>query len=284
MPELPEVETIREDLKKRILHKKIQTFEVLDRHAGAAEMIKAVSGNSILDIERYGKLLVFVLEKQEDFLLIHLKMTGQLIYQMKTCIVVGGHVQSEKDVKNLPNKHTRHVFNFVDGTKLFFNDVRRFGYIKSVNNEEKEKVVAKYGVDPLDTKFNLQKLMALVKNKSGNIKTLLMNQNEIAGIGNIYADEICFCAGVRPDRRVSTLKVGEYKKIIDCTKKILKLAIKHRGTSFSDYRDCEGRKGNYMSYLKVYGRSKEKCLVCGIQLKSLLVAGRGTVFCPKCQI
>jgi len=283
MPELPEVETIREDLKKRILHKKIQTLEMLDKHAGDAEMVKAISGNSIKDIERYGKLLIFVLKKQDNFLLIHLKMTGRLIYQMKSCVVAGGHAQNEKDIQNLPNSHTRDIFHFTDGTKLFFNDIRRFGYIKLVNKEEKEKVVAKYGIDPLDTKFNQQKLIELAENKSGNIKTLLMNQKEIAGIGNIYADEICFCAGVRPDRRVNSLKKVELQKIADYAKKILKLAIKHRGTSFSDYRDCEGRKGNYVKYLKVYGRTKEKCFVCGNQLKSLRVAGRGTVFCPKCQ-
>jgi len=283
MPELPEVETIREDLKKRILHKKIQTLEVLDKHAGAMETVKAISGNSIQDIERYCKLLVFVLEKQDNFLLIHLKMTGQLIYQMKSCVVAGGHVQSEKDIQNLPNSYTRDVFHFADGTKLFFNDVRRFGYIKLVNKVEKEKVVAKYGIDPLDTKFNQEKLISLAENKSGNIKTLLMNQKEIAGIGNIYADEICFCAGVRPNRRVKTLNADKYEKIVSCAKKILKLAIKHRGTSFSDYRDCEGRKGNYVKYLKVYGRAKEKCLACGTQLKSLRVAGRGTVFCPHDQ-
>lgn len=284
MPELPEVETIREDLKKRILHKKIKTLEV--RQASSIhgkDVVKIVGGNSIKDIERYGKLLVFVLDKQDKFLLIHLKMTGQLIYQMKSCIVAGGHVQSASDINQLPGKHTHVIFHFADNTTLYFNDVRRFGYIKLVNQKEKDIAVAKYGVDPTSKEFTIKKLMELAERKKGNIKTMLLNQKEIAGIGNIYADEICFCAGVRPDRRVGTLKENEYKKIVDCSKKILKLSIKHRGTTFSNYRDCDGRKGNFVKYLKVYGRAKEKCLVCNAQLKSLRVAGRGTVFCLGCQ-
>jgi len=286
MPELPEVETIRRDLLHHIVNKKIRRLEILRSSVvkgGASGIEQGSQGGMIKNIERYGKMLVFVLDKKNKFLLIHLKMTGQLIYQMKSCVVAGGHVLDEADVKILPNKHTQLIFHFIDDTRLYFNDMRRFGYVKLVSGEEKDKAVAKYGIDALDKKFTVKKLEEIAKQKTGNIKALLMNQEKIAGIGNIYAAEICFGAGVRPDRKVNTLEKGDYKKIVLCIKKILRLAIKHRGTTFSDYRDCEGRRGNFVKYLKVYGRKKEKCLVCGTQLKSQRLAGRGTVFCPKCQ-
>ena len=225
MPELPEVETIRRDLEKRIVRKKIKRLEILRPSAvkgGLHEIESVLKGSSIKHIERYGKLLVFVLNKKDKFLLIHLKMTGQLVYQMKSCLVAGGHVQSEADISKLPDKHTQLVFHFSNGTKLYFNDMRRFGYVKLASREEKEKVTAKFGIDALDKKFTAKKLAELANGKKGNIKALLLNQEKIAGVGNIYAAEICFCARVRPDRRAGALKKNEYAQIVSCAKKILK--------------------------------------------------------------
>ena len=139
MPELPEVETIRRDLEKRIVRKKIKRLEILRPSAvkgGLHEIESVLKGSSIKHIERYGKLLVFVLNKKDKFLLIHLKMTGQLVYQMKSCLVAGGHVQSEADVSNLPSKHTRAIFHLTSGDKLYFNDQRLFGWIRILANKD----------------------------------------------------------------------------------------------------------------------------------------------------
>ncbi len=330
MPELPEVETIKNDLKQKILKKKIERVDLRLKKivkSKAKEFVLDLEKNSFENIKRRGKLLIFTLSSQnkhlktfpprrslsaEDcdeqtrislqssaerlqrgkiftlnsknkYLIIHLRMTGQLVYWKGKKITAGGH-SDNNSVVDLPNKHTHIIFYFSDRSKLFFNDLRRFGVVKIVNEKELEEILNNFGVEPLEKSFSLKIFRDLIKSKKGNVKAFLLNQKYIAGIGNIYADEILFEAGVLPSRRINSLKNEEIKKMYQAIKKILRKAVKYRGTSFNDYVDTDGKKGEFLRLLKVYGREKEKCQRCkkGVIQKTKL-AGRGTRYCDKCQ-
>jgi formamidopyrimidine-DNA glycosylase len=285
MPELPEVETIRRDLIKRIVNKKIVHLQILLKRAvkgNFSDFKKLLSGNSFKKIDRIGKLLIFSLKKGDKFLLIHLKMTGQLVYCRGNKLIGGGH-SDNNEIDCLPNKHTRAIFEFSDKGKLYFNDLRTFGYLKIVDSDELTLVKSKFGIEPLDQDFNYAFLKGLLKNRKTNIKAILLNQNLISGIGNIYADEILFVSRVRPDRLVNTLNDKEIKAIARNAKLILEKAIKERGTTFNNYVDADGNQGNFVKLLKVYGRTGEKCKRCGGVVKKMKVAGRGTHYCAECQ-
>jgi formamidopyrimidine-DNA glycosylase len=284
MPELPEVETIKNDLKKAILSKKIASVEVGKKKivkSSFSESIRTLKGNAFKDIERVGKLMIFHL-KSGQYLFIHLKMTGQLIYCATKGCIAGGHEIPGMDDK-LPNKYTHATFNFVDLSSLYFNDMRQFGYLKVVDEDELNKIKSEYGVEPLSKNFTLESFKEILSSKKISIKVVLMNQSLISGIGNLYADEILFRAGIRSDRNVNTLNKEEIKKIFGAVKPTLKKAIEHRGTTFSDYVDSKGRKGNFTKFLKVYRREGEKCYKCGGIIKKIKIGGRGTRYCPKCQ-
>lgn len=285
MPELPEVDTIKTGLNKRILNKKIVQIEVskpkLVRNS-LAVFKKILKQNSIINIDRIGKLLIFDLEDQKNHLLVHLKMTGQLIYVVEDTMIAGGH--ETKDLETLPNKYSHIIFSFQDGSRLFFNDLRQFGYMHLVGKDHKEKVIKKYGLEPGAQNFTLKNFQAIFKNRKTILKALLLNQNIISGIGNIYADEICFRAGILPARRVDSLKETEIKKLYQACQFIIQKAIKHGGTTFRDYRQSDGGKGNFIKHLKVYHCQGQKCLVCKKNLiKRIKVSGRSTHFCPHCQ-
>jgi formamidopyrimidine-DNA glycosylase len=285
MPELPEVETIRQDLRKKILHKKIMEVKIFfDKVVGGKkkETIKSLFHNSFTEVDRIGKLLIFRLEKNNEVILLHLKMTGQLICLIKDHIFAGGHSFAHIE-KDLPSKHTQFMVIFADHSKLFFNDSRRFGYVKSISTDKLDTVLVKFGMEPLQKSFTLKKFAELIKKRKMNLKALLLNQQLIAGIGNIYADEICFDAKILPTRRTTSLSDKDIKQLFHSILKILKKAIKYRGTTFNDYVDSEGKKGNFSHYLKVYERKKQECLRCGGIIIKKRIAGRGTHFCEKCQ-
>lgn len=288
MPELPEVETVRRDLESRLLNKKIKTVEVLDLKL-VGNLNKQLTGSSFTEILRRGKLLIFKSNHPGLFMLVHLKMTGQLIYLFKDQISAGGHSLSshsfEKAVGGeLPNKHTRVIITFADSSRLFFNDVRKFGYIKLASELELEKLIAKnYGPEPLEDLFDLAEFEAKLGRRRINIKAALLDQKTVAGLGNIYVDEVLFESGVRPQRSASSLKPAEIIKIHQAIKRILALAIKNRGTTFSNYVDGSGKKGNFSQKLKVYGRAGQKCVKCGSAIIKTKIAGRGTHYCNSCQ-
>jgi len=283
MPELPEVETIKNDLKKVILDKKIILVDVKDKKAVKsvfADFLKVLSGNEFEDILRVGKLLAFKL-KRNEYLLIHLKMTGQLIFCDKKKCIAGGH--NFPAAENNPTKFTRAVFKFANKSELYFNDMRRFGYLKIVDDDNFKKIKKAYGVEPISKEFDLKNFKKTIQGKKKNIKAVLMDQSLIAGIGNIYADEVLFEAGIMPTRPAGRLSEKEQKEIFKAIKIILKRAIKHRGTTFSDYLDAKGEKGNFTRFLRVYGRAGKKCYKCRGIVKKIKIGGRGTSFCPKCQ-
>lgn len=297
MPELPEVETIRRDLASCILNKKISAVEILSPKTAshpAAYFRKELIGRKIIKAGRRGKLLIFSLSPGQgsddrkgraDYLLIHLKMTGQLIYLDKKNRVAGGH-SSNTETKSmvLPNSHTRVILTMDSGGRLFFNDMRKFGYLKLVSGSELEALLDRnYGPEPLTPEFTLEAFRKSLLRTNVKIKAALLNQKLIAGLGNIYVDEVLWAARISPERPTKEISSAELKKLFLVINKIMALAIEHRGTTFSDYVDSKGHKGNFSKFLKVYGRSGEKCPKCRNQLKKIKIAGRGTHYCPICQ-
>lgn len=291
MPELPEVETIRRDLSDRVLGKKIKGVEVLAVKTISPTSPKfkaALIGQSFQAIDRIGKLLIFTLSDKKLFLLIHLKMTGQLIYSFHDKITAGGHSLKAQSLLGyvggeLPNKSTRVYFVLADNSRLFFNDQRRFGYLKLVTKEDLDQIKKKYGIEPLTPNFTKANFFSAFKGRKKNVKALLLDQSLISGLGNIYVDEALFLAGIRPGRRASSLSRLEIDGLYGVIESLIKKAIKYRGTTFNNYLDAQGKKGSFVNKLQVYGRSKEACLKCGGAIRKVKIAGRGTHFCPNCQ-
>jgi len=286
MPELPEVETVRRGLAKTIVGKTISAFT-----CDTPKMInqplpfyqKTLKGLKVLALDRRAKMVIVRLSKDWN-ILVHLKMTGQLVYCGGRQSVVGGHPIKEGFEKD-PNRFTHATFTFTDKSHLFFNDVRKFGWVRLFRSEELQKVLAQgLGPEPLDVSYTLEVFNNELKKRPNNrIKQFLMDNKNVVGIGNIYSDEICYYAKVRPDRRVKTLKEGEIRLLFKGIKLILAEAIKYEGTSISDYVNAVGEAGAYTKKLKVYGRYDEKCFKCRGVVRRLKIGGRTSSFCPRCQ-
>jgi formamidopyrimidine-DNA glycosylase len=273
MPELPEVETIRRQLDKEIAGKTVKSVVVRNvkpLNVSGKQFQATVSGKKITGVERRAKLLIFNLSGGWR-IFFHLKMTGRMLLAAKN---------------TPPAKHTHIVFNLSGGKDLFFEDYRRFGFVKLFDSTEAEKYLTSqnYGAEPLLPQFNYKTMKAcLLAHPKKKIKEMLMNQSCIAGIGNIYAVEICFYAGVNPIRHIADITETELKEIFAGTKKILTSAVANRGTSADSYVDAYGEQGTFVPKLKVYNRANEKCLRCGGTIKKAKIAGRGTFWCPDCQ-
>ncbi|MDP3997519.1 MAG: bifunctional DNA-formamidopyrimidine glycosylase/DNA-(apurinic or apyrimidinic site) lyase [Candidatus Andersenbacteria bacterium] len=288
MPELPEVETIRRDLQKELRGRKIARVEVRKKKmvrgsAGGLQMF--LKGKSFSGIRRRGKLLIFAVAGGQRYLLVHLKMTGQLIFvdAKKEEVIAGGH--SGPDMEKLPNKYSHIIWHFTDGSVLYFNDLRQFGFGRLVDESALAAVLAAYGVEPLEKKFTAAKLTEILGKRQTTLKSVLLNQALIVGLGNIYVDEACFYAGVRPTRRAGSLTAAEIKQLYRGIGHVLRQSLKHRGTTFNSFRDGTGKRGNFVSKLKVYRRTGEKCKRCkGGIITRVKVSGRGTHFCPACQV
>lgn len=293
MPELPEVETIRRDLLERIIGKKISAVDVFEKKIIKSDretFAKNLSGKSFSDIGRAGKLLFFALSDRRNFLLIHLKMTGQLIYVDGKGIIGGGHSLKageasmlEKIGGALPNKYTRLAIRFGRSGTLYFNDVRKFGYARIADGEELARIKEGLGIEPLTPVFTLDNFKKALAGKKKSIKARLLDQKFILGLGNIYVDEALFLSGINPKRKTDGLKNVEIKKLHTVIGGLIKKAIKYRGTTFSDYTDASGQKGNFSQFLQVYGRAGQSCPTCGTKILKIKEAGRGTHFCPRCQ-
>lgn len=292
MPELPEVETVRRDLESHLIGARFQSLKIINFKnvaPAAAFLAKFLKGRGISAIRRKGKLLIIDLKDVDRHLLFHLKMTGQLIFVSSQEIIGGGHSLASNSFAEaiggpLPHKHTRAYFVFSDGSRLFFNDLRKFGYIKLVSGEELSQILLNnYGPEPMDEAFNFEYFQGILKDRKRLIKALILDQKLIAGLGNIYADEALFMAGIVPWKEGGALKKREIDKLLVAIKEVIARAIKHRGTTFRNYVDGEGKKGNFTNLLQVYGRQGEACLVCASEILKLKLAGRGTHYCPKCQ-
>ncbi|MFZ4648072.1 MAG: bifunctional DNA-formamidopyrimidine glycosylase/DNA-(apurinic or apyrimidinic site) lyase [Patescibacteria group bacterium] len=289
MPELPEVETVRADLAVLLKNKKVLGVEILSSRSAqpSPEFIqKSLVGRSFLGADRLGKLLIFPLDKKL-FLLVHLRMTGQLIYLDQSGLHAGGHSDQNKkedfSAKDLPNRHTRIILNLSGKSVLYFNDLRKFGFLRLVDQTGLAQAKKSFGVEPLSSEFTASVFDKMLQGKKQKIKPFLLDQKFIAGLGNIYVDESLFAAKIRPDRLAGSLSHLEIQKLHDVIQEIIKMAIKLRGTTFSNYLDSRGKKGNFSSKLQVYGRGGKDCLVCGSKIRKVRLFGRGTHFCEDCQ-
>ncbi|MDI3279932.1 MAG: bifunctional DNA-formamidopyrimidine glycosylase/DNA-(apurinic or apyrimidinic site) lyase [Bacillota bacterium] len=272
MPELPEVETIRRDLTP-LAGRTITDVEVLWPGAIKAPALREfgerVRGQRITGVERRGKHLILCLASGEE-LIFHLRLTGRLVL-----------TPAEQE----PGRHTRAVFFLDEGEALHFADVRKFGTIHLVKAGERQAVSSLAGLapEPLSEEFTLDWFRSALARRRGPIKGALLDQAVVAGMGNIYADEALFRAGLRPDRPVPELASAEVERLWEAIRAVLAEGIRLRGTSVRDYVDGRGEPGGFQKVLSVYGRKGQPCRRCGAPLQRMRVAGRGTTFCPHCQ-
>lgn len=287
MPELPEVETVVRGLNKYLPGQKIKNIKRIRAKSisfASGITLNKLKGLKILNLTRRGKGIIINLSK-EISLLIHLKMTGQLIYIGKSKRINLGH--PTKDFSEpMPSKHTRIIFELTKGT-LYFNDQRLFGWIKALYTKDlyKDSFIKQLGMEPLSKDFNAEFLwQIIIKKPKSPIKSIILDQSNIAGIGNIYANEALFIAGIHPARPGKKIKKGEIKKLISAIKMILIKGIKYSGTSIVNYKTPEGSPGQMQKHLKVYNRAGLPCFKCKTLIKKIKTAGRGTYFCPKCQL
>jgi formamidopyrimidine-DNA glycosylase len=287
MPELPEVETVKIGLAKSLKNKKIKDFGCdwsKTINYPVKEFRSMILGLRVEAVERVAKMVVIKLTNGLN-ILIHLKMTGQLVFADKKDCVIGGHPIDE-GFKCLPNKYTHAKFVFTNGSQLFFNDVRKFGWVRLFDDKELKDVIEKldYGPEPLSFEFTFEYLKNRLKQRpNSKIKQFLLDPKNLVGVGNIYADEVCFFAKISPKRLSKTLKKSEIELIYKGIKEILLASIKAQGTTFRDYRNSSGEAGGFAKQLKVYGRHGQACLKCNEIINKIKIGGRTSSFCPKCQ-
>ncbi len=284
MPELPEVETIRLGLERYLPQKKIMSLEVRYPKLFLGDVTQ-VEGQTIIGLRRRAKILMIDLSNKVT-LLIHLKMTGQLVYQSagEGRKVVGGHPQAAYN-QPLPHKHTHVIFTFDDGSKLFFNDLRKFGWIQTVPTSQADSygMLKTVGPEPLSPVFTVH----VLKNQLGKYPNRpvfvgLLDQSLIAGIGNIYANEALYEARIHPERKVRDIKEGEWVLLYQSLQHVLRESIRRGGTSDSTYRTVEGKKGDYLTVAHVY--HKKIAQPCGHEVTRKKIGGRTVHFCAVDQI
>ena len=287
MPELPEVETIVRELRTAIVGR---TFRDVDvrlvkiAHHPVAFLRSVLVGKKIRTVERRAKVIMMTCSNGYT-IIIHLKMSGQMIWvPTKGKMRVGGH-PIPGGIYDLPNKYSHVIFALTGGT-IYFNDQRQFGYVKVLSADERVTWLQQqgYGPEPLDRAFTLPVFTDILKRHSKKrLKPTLLDQTVIAGIGNIYADETCYLAKVRPQRRIATLTPVEIKALYRGLQHILRLSIAKKGTTADAYRTTTGDKGSMMPFLSVYSREGQRCKRCKGVIEKVTFVGRGTHFCPICQ-
>lgn len=277
MPELPEVETVARTLAPDIAGKKLCSLKCLNPSSWADELdYDCLAGvqPKIQRVGRKGKLLLLYFEPFSHAgyeilaLAFHLKMSGRLFYYAKP-----------KEAE----KHTRIILHFENNETVFFDDARKFGYCRFLTNKSAENwdFWKKLAKDPLE--MTLNEFIDAIKGKKANIKSVLLQQDIVSGIGNIYADEALFLAKIAPQRKASSLSVLEMQCLYQSIRDVLEESIAFCGSSIKDYRTAKGDVGSFQNKFKIYGREGEKCFICGTLLEKTSTAGRTTIFCPLCQ-
>ena len=280
MPELPEVETIRRGLTNFLKDAKITKVKILCDKSFIGPKELALN-QKIKAIRRKGKALLIDL-KNGITMMIHLRMTGQLIYRGEQDFA-GGH-PTDSFLNELPDKQTRVIFEFENG-KLFFNDQRKFGFVKLIETAEVENdpFIKKLAKEPWDLSVKEFK-ENLMHHKSAPIKATILDQKVIAGVGNIYADEALFFAKIHPKRETGSLSDEEIEKLLEGAKTVMQASIDSGGSTMKTYVKADGTKGDYLRlFAKVFRREGEPCENCGTEIVKIRVAGRGTHICPHCQ-
>ena len=287
MPELPEVEVVKRSLEKKIKNLTIKKVKINDsnlRYKISKKILSKIIGKKIKKVERRSKFLIF--DINENFhLLVHLGMTGKFFYINKRKEIF--KTSFYYSLENNNEKHNRVEFFFKNKKKLIYNDVRKFGFIKLYNfNEVSDSLHLKnLGPEPLGKNYNFNYLKKFISGRKRTIKSILMDQKCVSGLGNIYVNEILFLSRVKPNRRVSTLKDNELKSLVKNTKKILKSSIKLGGSSIKDFSSDDGIRGSYQQHFNVYGRNEGKCsnTDCNTSIIRTVISNRATFFCKRCQ-
>ena len=314
MPELPEVETVVSELHRQLKGRTIKSVSVLlpklvflgprtvsnvrrNNKKRAAAFAAKLKGQRIRAVKRRAKIIIIEFyspksrlpgKESQRILLVHLKMTGQFIFFKKSELNKKVRIinRVEAPLYQMPCKYTHVIFTFSDGAKLFYNDLRQFGYFRLVDADELARVkeLKEFGPEPLDKNFTFQVFEEILKKRpNAKIKQALTEPKLIAGIGNIYSDEILFRAKVRPLRRIKTLSRAERRAIFRAIPFILKKAIRARGSSVGDFIRPDGSWGTMGKYHFVYGRAGQSCKKCGVVITSAKIGGRTASFCLRCQ-
>ncbi len=281
MPELPEVETIRKSLTPLLLDKKVEKIQVFCADPLVEYGQPPVLHSIIFNLRRRGKYLLIDLREDQQrinhvaTIMVHFRMTGKLLY---------------KDHYEEPAKHTHLRFHLSDSQgKIYYldyNDVRRFGkiWLLTPGGEHLDPGFSRLGPEPLSPEWTVQDFLAQIKRRPrSTVKSLLLNQEVVAGVGNIYCDEALFRAGIHPGRKNESLSEKEAATLQKAVRLVIAEGIGHKGTTFSDYVDGLGNSGHFQLQLKVFQRNGEACEVCASAIRKIRVAGRGTHFCPGCQ-
>jgi formamidopyrimidine-DNA glycosylase len=277
MPELPEVETIKRGLCQFIVKKKLIRTTIVCAKSFIGEPVTGV----VKDIRRFGKALIIDLDNQKS-LMIHLRMTGQLIYDGEERYAAGH--PSENFTAELPNKQTRVILEFDDGV-LYFNDQRKFGFIKVLPTSEVEKdaFIKKLASEPWTISVD-ELYEKLQRHKNSAIKPTILDQTIICGLGNIYADEALFASKIHPERKCGTITREETKLLIENAKDVMEKSIASGGSTMATYVKADGTKGDYLDFFaQVFHKEGQPCPRCGTKIIKIKVAGRGTHICPHCQ-
>lgn len=274
MPELPEVQTVVSGLNDILKGKAIKNTIIYDGtvigYPDNDKFIKLSEGKKIESLDRRGKYIIINFAESEYRLIIHLRMSGKLLYKKRN---------------ENRQKHTHVVFEFKDNTDLRFNNVRKFGRMYIINQDSINEAgnLVNLGIEPLSDEFTVDLFKKMLKKRKAMIKPLLMKQEFIAGIGNIYADEALFLSGIRPDRKSNDLSDKEIENLHAEIRKILIKGIKMGGTSISDYVNALGKTGDFQHELNVYNHEGKECVKCGNTIKREKFSGRAARFCPNCQ-
>ncbi len=281
MPELPEVETIRRGLSERIIGKHVKCINILCSKSFRGNQ-ELVEGCKIIDIRRRGKALLIRLDNNLT-VMTHLRMTGQLIYEDSERFAAGHPDVSFTEA--MPGRFTRVYWEFEDGSHLYFNDQRKFGFM-SVMDElaiATDKFLTSLGPEPWDMKPD-EFWRMLGRHKQAPVKAVILDQHNIAGVGNIYADEGCFYAGILPSRRCGDLSRAEADKLLEGLCSVMQASIDSGGSTMKDYIKPDGTRGNYLDkFAQVFRKDGTPCPRCGGEIMKNRVAGRGTHYCRGCQ-
>lgn len=289
MPELPEVETIRRGLERLVVGKTIKAARHCDSPKSfpnnAADVRAFVVGAVITGIRRRAKVLL--IELSTDYTVVtHLKMTGQLVY-VGGERWGGGH-PNDSLVGALPDRFTRVIIEFTDGTHLYFNDMRKFGWLKLFPSLEVPNIdfMRRVGPEPLEDSFTSVEFIARIRRRNNtSVKAAILDQTVLAGVGNIYADESLWGAKIHPATRVKNVSDTQLAGLLEQIKSVMNLSLKHGGSTDKNYVDAEGNKGSYLKFANVFRREGQTCpRHPDVLIKKIRVAGRGTHFCPACQV
>lgn len=286
MPELPEVETVVRGLNRLILKKKIaqvkhdwpKSFPNLEK-----DVNDFMIGAEIFKVQRRGKAIIIKLNNGWA-LVTHLRMTGQIVYRGEENWGAGH--PNDDFLNDLPNKSTRVEIDFEDQTKLFFNDQRKFGYMKLLPEPEIEELsfFQKLGPEPLEDNFTVEIFKErLLKKKNSLIKPTILDQSVIAGVGNIYADEALWRAKIHPETRIKDFSNVDFKNLHESIRFVMSKSIEKGGSTDRNYVNADGSRGNYLEYAAVYHKNGQPCKRCGTEISKIRVGGRGTHFCENCQ-